>query len=50
MLSFQNGFINGVYPSAPSVWLFMVTLVLALYLANVDISLGLIGRMEAWPW
>ncbi|KAK3098023.1 hypothetical protein FSP39_015419 [Pinctada imbricata] len=38
----KNQFKNGVYPATPMSWLFVVTIVLALILAGVDPSLGMI--------
>ncbi|KAI0209134.1 Carnitine O-palmitoyltransferase 1, liver [Lamellibrachia satsuma] len=38
----KNNFINGVYPASPASWLLTASMVLSLFLANVDPSLGLV--------
>ena len=43
---FQNKFKAGTYPGSPSSWLFVVMIVLALKLANVDPSLGMIDLIQ----
>ena len=42
MPSLQNQIKNGVYPATPLSWLFVLTFLLALILAGVDPSLGMI--------
>ncbi|KAK2147018.1 hypothetical protein LSH36_573g01026 [Paralvinella palmiformis] len=48
-LRVKNHFINGVYPASPASWVFTLTIVLALYIADVDPSFGLIHWIGQWP-
>ena len=43
---FQNKFKAGTYPGSPTSWLFVAVIVLALKLANVDPSFGMIGFIQ----
>lgn len=42
----QNNFINGMYPAGPISLLFLMAIVLALKLADVDPSWGLINYIQ----
>ncbi|KAK2176892.1 hypothetical protein NP493_633g01032 [Ridgeia piscesae] len=43
----KNNFINGVYPASPASWLLTASMVLGLFLANVDPSLGLVKVFQS---
>lgn len=47
----KNGLKNGVFPGTPASWAFIATLVLALKLAGVDPSFGIIAFLQSHtPW
>eukprot|EP00918_Siedleckia_nematoides_P012688 GHVU01027769.1.p1 GENE.GHVU01027769.1~~GHVU01027769.1.p1 ORF type:complete len:764 (+),score=90.89 GHVU01027769.1:170-2461(+) len=43
---FKNGLHNGIYPGSPASWLFTTTVVLAIYMASWDPSMGFIKLFQ----
>ncbi|XP_062973116.1 carnitine O-palmitoyltransferase 1, liver isoform isoform X2 [Elgaria multicarinata webbii] len=45
-IRFKNGIITGVYPASPSSWLIVVVGVMSTMYAKIDLSLGLISKIN----